>query len=62
VTLPAETLSQLLESVSRFVREQLVPLEHQVAEHDEIPAEIVAAMREMGLFGLSVPEEYGGLA
>jgi len=61
VTLPAETLSQLLESVSRFVREQLVPLEHQVAEHDEIPAEIVAAMREMGLFGLSIPEEYGGL-
>jgi acyl-CoA dehydrogenase len=61
VTLPAETLSQLLESVSRFVREQLVPLEHQVAEHDEIPSEIVAAMREMGLFGLSIPEEYGGL-
>ena len=61
MTLPAETLSQLLESVSRFVREQLVPLEHQVAEHDEIPAEIVAAMREMGLFGLSIPEEYGGL-
>nr|WP_194443472.1 acyl-CoA dehydrogenase family protein [Pseudoroseomonas aerophila] len=59
--MPAETLSQLLESVSRFVREQLVPLEHQVAEHDEIPAEIVAAMREMGLFGLSIPEEYGGL-
>jgi acyl-CoA dehydrogenase len=61
VTLPAETLSQLLESVSRFVREQLVPLEHHVAEHDEIPAGIVAAMREMGLFGLSIPEEYGGL-
>jgi acyl-CoA dehydrogenase len=61
VTLPAETLSQLLETVSRFVREQLVPLEHQVAEDDEIPAEIVAAMREMGLFGLSIPEEYGGL-
>lgn len=61
MTLPAETLSQLLESVSRFVREQLVPLEHQVAEHDEIPAEIVVAMREMGLFGLSIPEEYGGL-
>jgi acyl-CoA dehydrogenase len=61
VTLPAETLSQLLESVSRFVREQLVPLEHHVAEHDEIPAGIVAAMREMGLFGLSISEEYGGL-
>lgn len=56
-----ETLSILLDSLSRFVRERLVPAENEVAETDEIPAEIVGEMRELGLFGLSIPEEYGGL-
>jgi len=61
MALDPETLQQLLGTVSRFVRERLVPLEHKVAEDDAIPAEIVAEMRELGLFGLSIPEEYGGL-
>ncbi len=61
MALDSETLDQLLETIRRFVRERLVPLEHQVAENDAIPAEIVSAMREMGLFGLSIPEEHGGL-
>ncbi|MEM5437537.1 acyl-CoA dehydrogenase family protein [Paraburkholderia diazotrophica] len=56
-----ETLSILLDSLSRFVRERLVPAENEVAETDEIPAAIVSEMRELGLFGLSIPEEYGGL-
>ncbi|MFP3552277.1 acyl-CoA dehydrogenase family protein [Paraburkholderia sp. SIMBA_049] len=56
-----ETLNLLLDAVSRFVRERLVPAENHVAETDEIPADIVAEMRELGLFGLSIPEEYGGL-
>jgi acyl-CoA dehydrogenase len=56
-----ETLSLLLDAVSRFVRERLVPAENEVAETDEIPADIVAEMRDLGLFGLSIPEEYGGL-
>ncbi|MFM0032439.1 acyl-CoA dehydrogenase family protein [Paraburkholderia madseniana] len=56
-----ETLNLLLDAVSRFVRERLVPAENEVAETDEIPADIVAEMRELGLFGLSIPEEYGGL-
>lgn len=56
-----ETLNLLLDAVSRFVRERLVPAENQVAETDEIPADIVAEMCELGLFGLSIPEEYGGL-
>ncbi|MHB9835801.1 acyl-CoA dehydrogenase family protein [Paraburkholderia terrae] len=56
-----ETLSILLDSLSRFVRERLVPAENEVAETDEIPASIVGEMRELGLFGLSIPEEYGGL-
>jgi acyl-CoA dehydrogenase len=56
-----ETLSLLLDSLSRFVRERLVPAENEVAETDEIPAAIVDEMRELGLFGLSIPEAYGGL-
>ncbi|OUL88864.1 acyl-CoA dehydrogenase family protein [Paraburkholderia hospita] len=56
-----EILSILLDSLSRFVRERLVPAENEVAETDEIPAGIVGEMRELGLFGLSIPEEYGGL-
>ncbi|CAN7274512.1 acyl-CoA dehydrogenase family protein [Pseudoduganella sp. LjRoot289] len=56
-----ETLNLLLDSVRRFVREVLVPHEHEVSESDEIPPAVVAQMRELGLFGLSIPEAYGGL-
>jgi acyl-CoA dehydrogenase len=56
-----ETLSILLDSIARFVREVLIPAEHEVAETDTIPPAIVAQMRELGLFGLSIPEAYGGL-
>ena len=57
-----ETTQALVDTVARFVRERLVPLEHQVAETDQIPPEVVQDMREMGLFGLTIPEAYGGLA
>jgi len=56
-----DTLDQLVDTVDRYVRDRLVPLEHQVAETDEIPPEVVQEMREMGLFGLTIPEAYGGL-
>jgi acyl-CoA dehydrogenase len=56
-----ETLDLLLETVRRFVRERLVPAEARVAETDAVPDEIVDEMRRLGLFGLSIPEEYGGL-
>ena len=56
-----ETFEALLDSVRRFVRERLVPAESEVAETDQIPAAIVLAMRDMGLFGLTIPESYGGL-
>ncbi|APA69059.1 MULTISPECIES: acyl-CoA dehydrogenase family protein [unclassified Janthinobacterium] len=56
-----ETLNILLDSIARFVREVLVPNEALVAETDTIPPAIVAQMRELGLFGLSIPEAYGGL-
>jgi acyl-CoA dehydrogenase len=56
-----ETLSQLLDCISRFVSERLVPAERQVAEEDLIPDDIVGEMKALGLFGLTIPEEYGGL-
>lgn len=56
-----ESFNILLDTVSRLVREKLIPREEEVTESDEIPADIVAAMRTMGLFGLTIPEEYGGL-
>lgn len=59
--LDPESFDLLLSTVRRFVRERLRPLEEQVDREDEVPAGIVAEMREMGLFGLSIPEEYGGL-
>ncbi|WEF33965.1 acyl-CoA dehydrogenase family protein [Pseudoduganella chitinolytica] len=58
----AETLALLTDSIRRFVRAVLVPAEATVAESDEIPPAIVQQMRELGLFGLSIPEAYGGLA
>ncbi|MBL6715305.1 MAG: acyl-CoA dehydrogenase family protein [Pseudomonadales bacterium] len=59
--LDPSTLEQLQMTVRRFVRERLVPLEAQVAREDRIPAEVIQEMRELGLFGLTVPESYGGL-
>jgi len=56
-----ETLSLLLDTVRRFVRERCVPAEQVAAETDEIPADIVAEMRRMGLFGFAIPQEYGGM-
>jgi len=59
--LDPETRDQLLATVRRFVRERLVPLEDAVAEADAIPDAVVAEMRAMGLFGLTIPVDYGGL-
>jgi acyl-CoA dehydrogenase len=55
MALDQDTLTQLLDTVERFVTERLRPLEHRVAEEDRVPDEVVAEMREFGLFGLSIP-------
>jgi acyl-CoA dehydrogenase len=61
MALDLETFDALIDMVRRFVTERLRPLEAQVEEDDAVPAAIVAEMRDMGLFGLSIAEEYGGL-
>ena len=61
MSLDQETFQLLMDSVQRFVRDRLVPAEDHVEEHDEVPADIVADMKELGLFGISIPEAYGGI-
>lgn len=61
MSLDQETFQLLKDSVQRFVRERLMPAEDYVEEHDEVPADIVNDMKDIGLFGLSIPEEYGGI-
>ena len=61
MALDLETREQLIDTVRRFVSERLRPLEAKVAEDDAMPPEVVEEMKSLGLFGLSIPEEYGGL-
>ncbi|HEX7970596.1 MAG TPA: acyl-CoA dehydrogenase family protein [Stellaceae bacterium] len=61
MALDPDTLCQFVDTVARFVRERLVPAEAKVAESDAIPPEIVDEMRRLGLFGMTIPEAYGGL-
>lgn len=60
-TMSADTFAHFRDALRRFVRERLVPAEKEVVAADAIPAELLAQMREMGLFGLTVPAAYGGL-
>ena len=55
-----DSFEQFIEQLDRYVRERLVPAERETIEADAIPPAIVAEMKDMGLFGLTVPEEYGG--
>jgi acyl-CoA dehydrogenase len=59
--LDLETREQLISSVRRFVSERLVPLEDKVARDDLVPDDVVRDLRELGLFGMSIPVEHGGL-
>lgn len=56
-----ETLDQILSTLRKFVRERLIPNEAVLAETDQVPADILQEMKELGLFGLAIPEAYGGL-
>lgn len=56
-----EIRDALIEQVRRFVRERCVPIEAKVADDDAIPEDVVDEMKQLGLFGLAVPEDFGGL-
>jgi acyl-CoA dehydrogenase len=55
MALDPDTFDALIGTIRRFVAERLRPLEERVAEEDEVPGDVVREMREMGLFGLSIP-------
>ena len=56
-----ETLNQLITLIDRFVSERLIPRETELAEPGALPKDILDEMKSMGLFGLTIPEEFGGL-
>ncbi|GAA4220722.1 acyl-CoA dehydrogenase family protein [Sphingomonas endophytica] len=61
MALDTETFDALIGTVRRFVAERLRPLEAQVEADDAVPDALIAEMRDLGLFGLSIGPEYGGL-
>ena len=61
MTLDTGIFQQLEDTIARVVRERWVPAEDHVEETGEVPENIIDEMKELGLFGLTVPEEYGGL-
>lgn len=56
-----DVFDQLLDMIDRFVAERLRPAEKTVEETDDVPEDIVAEMKELGFFGLTIPADYGGL-
>ncbi len=56
-----EIRDELLASVRRFVEREVVPIASELEHTDEYPDALVEQMRAMGLFGVTIPEEYGGL-
>lgn len=56
-----ESFELMLDAVQRFVRDRLVPAENDVEERDQVADDIIEEMKAIGFFGLSIPEEYGGI-
>lgn len=61
MAIDAETFDRLLDTLGRFVEARLRPAEAEVDAEDRVPDAIVAEMKRLGLFGLTIPEAYGGL-
>jgi len=55
------TMTNLIDVVRKYVNERLIPLEPKISDEDKIPEEVVQEMRDLGLFGLTIPQEYGGI-
>jgi acyl-CoA dehydrogenase len=56
----AEIFDAFIAQLARYVRERLVPAEDQLDTLGQVPGDILAEMRDMGLFGITVPVAYGG--
>lgn len=56
-----ETFAQMRNEVARFTQEVLIPAEREVERTDSVPDDIIDQMKAMGLYGLSIPQDYGGM-
>lgn len=56
-----EDQTEILKAVRQFVDEQIIPVAQELEHADEYPTEIIEGLKELGVFGLMIPEEYGGL-
>jgi alkylation response protein AidB-like acyl-CoA dehydrogenase len=61
VTTDPAVREELVSTVRRFIAREVVPVASEMEHADEYPEQIVAQMRDLGLFGVTIPEEYGGL-
>ena len=52
---------EIVATVREFVEKDVVPVASELEHADEYPTALVAQMKAMGLFGVTIPEEYGGL-
>jgi len=57
----SEIQQEILKAVRQFVDDKILPVATELEHKDEYPTEIVEGMKELGIFGLMIPEEYGGL-
>ncbi|MFJ1761762.1 acyl-CoA dehydrogenase family protein [Amycolatopsis sp. NPDC088138] len=57
----SDVQSEILATVRSFVDKEVIPHAQELEHSDTYPADIVEGMKEMGLFGITIPEEYGGL-
>ncbi len=57
----ASEVSQMKTMIRNFVENEVEPYAQQIEEEDKIPQHLVEKAKELGLFGLSIPEEYGGI-
>ena len=58
--LDEESFASFLQTLQRFVRERLVPSEPEVIRANRIPEGLLTEMRDLGLFGLTIPPKFGG--
>jgi acyl-CoA dehydrogenase len=57
----APEIEQIKQMVKTFVDKDVEPLAQQIEEEDHIPQQLIDKAKELGLFGMSIPEEYGGI-
>ena len=56
-----EDQTEILKAVRQFVDEQIIPVAQELEHADEYPQDIIDGLKELGVFGLTIPEEFGGL-